>query len=130
MARVLKAPVVMVVDDDESAREALSDVLEREGYQVVQAKDGLQALTRLTIERPRLVMLDLNMPVMDGREFLLLLQHVDRDTRPLVIVITAQIPGAISDVAAVLRKPVDIDHLLALTRRLLDLDHASNGASS
>src|ERR1700733_7926084 len=113
----------MVVDDDESAREALSELLEREGYQVVQAKDGLQALRQLALSRPRLVMLDLNMPVMDGREFLRLLQHMDHDARPLVIVITAQIPGAIADAAAVLRKPIDIHHLLSLTRHLLKLEH-------
>lgn len=130
MASVLTPPVVMVVDDDESAREALSELLESEGFQVVQAKDGLQALRQLALERPRLVMLDLNMPVMDGREFLRLLQHMDHDARPIVIVITAQIPGAIADAAAVLRKPVEVDHLLALTRRLLGLEHASNGARS
>ena len=130
MARVLKPPVVMVVDDDESAREALSELLESDGYQVVQAKDGLQALRQLALKRPQLVMLDLNMPVMDGREFLRLLQHMNNDARPIVIVITAQIPGAVADAAAVLRKPVDVDHLLALTRSLLGLEHASNGARS
>jgi hypothetical protein len=58
------------------------------------------------------------------------LKLLGRHGRPIVIVITAQIPGAIADAAAVLRKPIDIDHLLSLTRHLLELEHASNGARS
>ena len=62
---------IMVVDDDQGAMEALSDILEYEGYQVQRAQNGLQALEHLQTTRPSpdLIILDLLMPVMDGWEF-------------------------------------------------------------
>ena len=62
---------ILVVDDDRGAMEALSDILEYEGYHVERAQDGLQALEHLQKSRPspNLIILDLLMPVMDGWEF-------------------------------------------------------------
>ena len=63
----LGSPYVMVVDDDDEIREALSDVLTDEGYEVVGARDGQQALQFLREgRRPHAILLDLWMPVMDG----------------------------------------------------------------
>ncbi len=70
-SRVLPAaapqiPLVMVVDDSITVRRVTQRLLQREGYRVVLAADGLQALERLQEERPAVVLSDIEMPRMDG----------------------------------------------------------------
>jgi CheY-like chemotaxis protein len=57
---------ILVVDDDDDFREALSEVLSEAGYPVQQAENGEAALARVAAEAPGIVLLDLKMPVMDG----------------------------------------------------------------
>src|SRR6266496_3821880 len=57
---------ILVVDDDDDFREALSEVLTEAGYPVQQAENGEVALARVTDEQPGIVLLDLKMPVLDG----------------------------------------------------------------
>ena len=57
---------VLIVDDEESLRDVLGIMLQREGYRVSLAADGLQALERLQEERPTVVLSDIEMPRMDG----------------------------------------------------------------
>jgi CheY-like chemotaxis protein len=64
-----------VVDDDADILEALSEILESEGFGIRQARNGLQALELLEPLRPDLILLDLMMPVMDGWEFA---EHIRR----------------------------------------------------
>jgi len=64
------AQTVLVVDDEESIRTALQGILEDEGYSVILANDGLDALTLLQMELPDLVLLDIWMPRLDGLETL------------------------------------------------------------
>ncbi len=61
---------ILCVDDEPSVRESASMVLESEGYQVVTAEDGLDALNRLSESTPDLIISDLRMPNMSGFEFL------------------------------------------------------------
>jgi len=60
---------VLLVDDDPDILESLSDVLNEEGFAVQVAQNGREALELLGAEPPALILLDLTMPVMDGREF-------------------------------------------------------------
>lgn len=60
---------VLVVDDDPAIREAVRDVLEGEGIAVDTAADGLEALAKALRQPPRLVLLDMRMPRMDGWRF-------------------------------------------------------------
>jgi hypothetical protein len=60
---------VLVVDDDPDILDALSEILEVEGYEVQRARNGREALERLEQMLPDVVLLDLMMPVMDGWEF-------------------------------------------------------------
>jgi CheY-like chemotaxis protein len=57
---------ILVVDDDDDFREALSEVLTDAGYPVQQAENGEVALSRAAAESPGMVLLDLKMPVLDG----------------------------------------------------------------
>lgn len=60
---------LLVVDDDPDILEALSEILEGEGFDVRRARNGQEALERLEERQAHLVLLDLMMPVMDGWEF-------------------------------------------------------------
>lgn len=103
---------VLVVDDEFDIREAVREVLEGEGYSVVTAVNGSDALTRLNADpRPCLVLLDLMMPVMNGWQ---VLEEVHRHPRlqtiPIILVTASD--SRPEGVAALIRKPFDLDRLL------------------
>ena len=62
------ARTILVVDDEPTLRETLVDALEADGFRVVSAADGREALTRFRAERPDLVLLDLMLPELSGIE--------------------------------------------------------------
>jgi two-component system nitrogen regulation response regulator NtrX len=64
------AKQILVVDDEECIRQSLNGILKDEGYEVLEAKDGLQALKQIEADPPELVLLDIWMPGMDGMEVL------------------------------------------------------------
>jgi CheY-like chemotaxis protein/anti-sigma regulatory factor (Ser/Thr protein kinase) len=81
---------VLLVDDDEAAREIVKAMLEKEGWRVVCAADGLEAIAEIEKQAPHLILLDLLMPNMDGFEFALhMRQRPDLRHIP-VIVLTAK----------------------------------------
>jgi CheY-like chemotaxis protein len=69
--------VIMVVDDQEELREFIISLLSDYGYGVVEAQHGKEAIERLREYEPALVLLDLNMPVMNGWEFCTRLQRLE-----------------------------------------------------
>ncbi len=85
--RKAAAPVVMVVDDSLTVRKITSRLLEREGYQVLTAKDGLDALEQLRDMLPAVMLVDIEMPRMDGFD---LTRNVRGDARtkhiPIIII--------------------------------------------
>jgi len=117
-----KKPKVLLVDDDVSVVAALSGVLRSEGYDVIQAFDGHQAIEYFhTVGGADLALLDLNMPVKGGWDTFEQLTAIN----PLlpIIVITAR-PGqyplaAAAGVAALMEKPLDLPLLLDTMRKLL-----------
>ena len=114
MATRTSAQPVLVVDDDESIRDMVTSVLRSVGYSVRAAADGEAALAAAAAERPALVLLDMRMPRVDGREFARRL--AERGTRPPIIVMTAarDARSAAAELGAEghLPKPFDIDQLL------------------
>lgn len=87
---VQSQPLVMVVDDSLTVRKITSRLLERSGYQVVTAKDGVDALEQLMEIMPDVMLLDIEMPRMDGFEVAKRLRQ-DSKTRALpVIMITSR----------------------------------------
>jgi CheY-like chemotaxis protein len=57
---------ILIADDEEAIRQALMFALEPEGYRLLQAEDGLDAVIKAIHERPDLILMDIGMPVMDG----------------------------------------------------------------
>ena len=85
----------MVVEDDEGVRSALTESLQRKGYEVIAVSDGAEALRTIRDERrrPALIVLDLNMPVLSGWEFLSLRRGDPVLLLIPVIVVSAEAEG-------------------------------------
>lgn len=116
-------PLVLVVDDSITVRRVTQRLLQREGYRVVMAADGLQALERLQVERPAVVLSDIEMPRMDGFD---LVRNIRADARLAdlpVIMITSRIAEKHREHARelgvdhYLGKPYSEDELLVLVAR-------------
>ena len=104
---------ILVVEDDEDAREAMVSILEMKGYRAVPTGNGREALDYLSrAETPDLIILDLCMPVMDGREFLQERVKDPRLARVPVVVVSALSDRNDFDATEVIIKPVDVDHFL------------------
>ena len=103
---------VLVVEDDHALRELYLDLLGADGHLVRAAADGREALTQLTGDLD-LIISDINMPNMNGREFLQAMRAIERLHDVPVLVITAfpeDLPRALAGPnVSVLRKPFEID---------------------
>jgi type II secretory ATPase GspE/PulE/Tfp pilus assembly ATPase PilB-like protein/CheY-like chemotaxis protein len=81
---------VLLVDDEDSLRKVLKDLLERDGYEVSEARDGVQALDQVDRVGPDIVVLDLNLPALDGYGVLSQLRSRPATAGIPVIVLTAK----------------------------------------
>ena len=108
---------VLVVDDDSDIREAVAEVLAGEGYEVLGAGDGEEALTKCRAFHPSLVLLDLMMPGMNGWEFRAA-QKRDPELADIPVVVLSALEQKVAiDAEGFVRKPFELDELLALVRR-------------
>ena len=82
VAQAVEAPLIMVVDDSLTVRKVTSRLLEREGYRVLTAKDGVDALEKLIDTEPAVMLVDIEMPRMDGFD---LTRNVRADARTKAI---------------------------------------------
>jgi CheY-like chemotaxis protein len=114
---------VLVVEDDPEIRESLVDLLEGQGYGVVAAANGREALRLLRSRSPTpcLILLDLMMPVMDGRTFRAeQLRSPDLASIPVVVVSAyrdVEESARALQVREFLEKPFDLDHLMGVAKR-------------
>jgi len=109
---------ILVVDDDTDCRELLADLLSNQGYVVVCAKNGREALDCINASPPALMILDLMMPVMSGWE-LLERQKNDPNLESLpVVVLTASGLVQNLDAEAVFHKPIDFKALMRVVKQL------------
>ncbi|HEY3111566.1 MAG TPA: response regulator [Chloroflexota bacterium] len=117
---------ILVVDDDASIREFIEMALTDEGYEVALATNGREALDQLAADSPSLILLDMAMPVMDGRAFAEAYRATPGPHAPIVVVTAAH---EAAERAAQVRaddyiaKPFDLDRLLEIVER-----HASQAA--
>jgi two-component system chemotaxis response regulator CheY len=86
----MSSKVVMVVDDSESIRKFLAFAIRAQGFSVIPARDGMEALEKLSKSKVDLVITDLNMPNMDGFEFLKAIRD-DREYREVPVIILSSL---------------------------------------
>jgi len=102
---------VMIVEDDHLIREAIAEALDEEGFEVVEAANGREALDELHRERASLVLLDLMMPVMDGWQFREEQLH-DPELSGIPVVVLSALRDDRLHAARQFTKPCDLDELL------------------
>ncbi|MDP9354085.1 MAG: response regulator, partial [Chloroflexota bacterium] len=104
------AKKILVVDDEPTIRDVVVALLEDEGYAVVAAHTGLRALELLPLERPDLVIMDVMMPGLDGREVFRRMRESRNGHAPPVVMMSAAVDRDLIDpsVAAFLPKPFDL----------------------
>ncbi len=116
-------PSILVVDDEFSIVETLTDILVWEGYTVTSAPNGRLALEAILASKPSLLVVDFMMPVMDGLQ---LIAAIRADPAladlPIVMMTAAFLPSpAVGEARwdAFLRKPFDVDALLKVIAKFL-----------
>jgi CheY-like chemotaxis protein len=120
------AMTVLVVDDEPQVVWVLQFSLEAEGYQTFAARDGLQALQEISTHHPKLMVLDIMMPNMDGWTVLEEMMKLPREERPRVVMVSAlSSPRDRSKAAelgadAFVPKPFNVDDLIGVLHRLED----------
>jgi chemosensory pili system protein ChpA (sensor histidine kinase/response regulator) len=127
-APVVHSPMVLVVDDSLTVRRVTQRLLVREGYRVVTAKDGLEALERLAEERPAVLLTDIEMPRMDGFDLVRNVRADERFADLPVVMITSRIAQKHRDYASelgvdhYLGKPYAEEELLSIVARYAGAD--------
>ena len=112
---------ILLVDDDSIVRDSLSDLLLSEGYTVVTAETGQQAIALAAAQEFDLALLDLNMPVKNGWDTF---EHLSREHPLLPVIIATARPNQLftalaAGVGALLEKPMEIPMLLRTIEKLL-----------
>ena len=109
---------LLIVDDETDLRESLRDALAEEGYTILVASNGREALQLLpTLNRPCAVILDIIMPLMSGTEVYLAMQG-DPDLADIPVLISTSDPSRAPERVPVLKKPVNLDRLLTVVAGL------------
>lgn len=119
---------IAIIDDDWHINEVLADLLTREGYEVLRAYSGTEAVYLLSQNKPDLVLLDLMMPGLSGEEVLARIKEI-----PVIVIsakkeVTHKVELLLGGAADYITKPFDVRELLArITVQLRD-DEKSNGS--
>ena len=115
---------ILVVDDEQSMRIFLTNILLKENYSVVTASSGAEAVNRVTCDEPDVVLLDLRLPDMDG---MTVLEKIKKALPAVPVIIITAHGGVQSAVEAMkkgayhyLTKPFKVDELLIMIERALD----------
>jgi len=115
---------LLLVDDSGLARRSMRAMLEDDGFDVVEAEDGMVALEKYFVEKPDLVMLDLVMKGMYGLDVLAKLRELDPAAR--VIVVSADVQSSSQEMvqaagaSGFINKPIDRAHLIQAVRSVLE----------
>ena len=116
---------MLVVEDDPELRALYRAALQLEGFVVLSAADGVEALRLIQESPPGALVLDLALPMLDGRDVQReIASHADTRDIPIVIVTGTEADDLNPDsFACILRKPIDTDALVSAVRRCLEKAH-------
>ena len=116
---------VLVVDDSPTTRKVVVLTLKQKGFKIIEAQDGLDALSKIDTERPDLILLDIILPKMDGYKILSIVKN-DKELRQIPVIMLTSKDGLISKVkgkfagsAAYLTKPFDPKELIETVRKFI-----------
>jgi DNA-binding NtrC family response regulator len=128
MGMAISKDKILIIDDQPSVRFGLRRLLEAEGYRVLEAETGNQALPIVTENSPQLILLDLHLPDIDGIELLPRIKAIDDDVPVIILTAYGTIETAIralkNGAENFLTKPFDADSLLILFAKTLEQSRA------
>ena len=119
---VATAPVILIIEDERAFRSALAMALSDEGFEVATASNGRVALELLDDIEPGVIVLDLNMPVLDGFGFAEAYRNRAGKRAPVIVCTTQRSDHRVRSIGAtaLLSKPVDLDELVDAVRQCLN----------
>jgi DNA-binding NtrC family response regulator len=122
-------PSILVVDDEERIRTILKTILSEEGYEVSTAKDGIDALEVSRTVHPSLLIVDLQMPRMDGIETIVRIKEIFPETIAIILTAHGTIQSAVQAIKQgaydYLTKPFDNDQILLVVERAIEFFRVS-----
>jgi CheY-like chemotaxis protein len=127
---------ILIVDDKATSRELLRTVLERQAYAVIEAATGEEALQKVRVETPDLILLDLQMPLCNGYEVLRQLRQDPRYAALPIIALTASAMQGDREKALAagftgyLTKPVSLAHLRNEIQRVLEPENSAGAGGT
>ncbi|MEE9590957.1 MAG: response regulator, partial [Thermodesulfobacteriota bacterium] len=122
--KAVKSIMILVVDDDMNTCETLKDVLEEKKYGVVVAQRGEEAIERVREDGIDIVLIDVNMPVLNGLETYLAIKEINPEITAVMITgyredMAALVDKAINNNAYIcLYKPLDMDEVIAVINKI------------
>ncbi len=128
----MKVKKILTVDDDESIRQSVTDMLELEGFEAVWAKNGRVAIDYLTAipdsELPDLVLLDYMMPVMNGKDFFIEKEKHTRLAGIPVVMMTANgnlvnVMDNVVSAGGYMSKPMDYETVVKMVKHFIGNDN-------
>ena len=125
LKKSIDSRTILVVDDDEVMRAALKRILEQEGYKIIMAEDGLELSKVLESTRLDMILLDVNLPWVDGLELTSLIKdHHSLKHVPLILVSARKTKedverGFEAGCNDYITKPFDVDHITGVINQLL-----------
>ncbi len=129
MAEIQK--LILVVDDEENTRLALTRLLCREGYDVMTATDGCDALNQIRTHSVDLVITDLNMPVMDGLAFLKELNREHPSSHVIMLTAYGEVESYLEALNLgafeYLNKPVKLEELIKIIEKIFSKPTKTSG---
>lgn len=115
---------IIIIDDEKNIRDALRDILEYEGYEVDEAKDGEDALDKIKNNDYQVALCDINMPKMDGLELLLKVGKMGSDTQFVMVSAYGNVENAVEATKRgafdFVIKPPDLNRLLLTVRNAIE----------
>src|SRR5829696_745187 len=124
----LNLKTVLVVDDEPVLRTIVREILHEEGYAVIEAEDGQVMLEIMAREHPDLVLMDVMMPGVDGRDAYRQLRSRPEHRDVPVVMMSAAVQSHRLDpsIAGFMAKPFDLNQLVELVVRLIGHPNSSN----